>query len=162
MKTMKMYLLLSTAIMLALILSACSNNGVDVDVATPTALGIAADEMYEETAETDSEPTYYESHNNVWKPVEGSIPLEKVIEDPGSFIGTNSQTITLSGFAADISPRFFYITNYDRSAYLMIDFRGSSAFPQADDEIIISGFLTQNCCDPDLIMLTAMNFSFRD
>ena len=88
--------------------------------------------------------------------------LEDVVSNPNNFIGNHARVITLTGHVTNIGSRAFYIQNESGTAELMIDFRGSQAFPSEGDEIIITGLLIQNCCDPSLFMLNSMSFRYKD
>ena len=92
------------------------------------------------------------------------ITLEQVIQNPESFINRPASELELAGLAANITSRSFYIQcdRCDCGSELMVDFRGSQAFPQEGDSISISGELIQNCCNPDLFMLRSFGYSIND
>jgi len=85
--------------------------------------------------------------------------LETVLGNPAGF--ADSQ-LTLEGFVANVSARFFYVRNETGTAELMVDFRGNQAFPSEGEKIAVRGNLVQNCCDPNLFMLMSFGFEHME
>ena len=86
--------------------------------------------------------------------------LADVLENPTAFTSPD-QELTLTGHAANITSRFFHIQD-DNGAELMVDFRGSQAFPQEGDVISITGQLVQDCCNPDRFMLLSFAYEITN
>ena len=154
MKIMKIIIALTISIAAGIASIACAENTVELSKyeANATQTIAVGDDIREDEA-PDPEMTNPERAE-----VYGSTPLEEILSAPDYFARSHQSELTLVGFAANIGSQFFYIQNESGTAELMIDFRGSQAFPQEGDEIVIKGELIQNCCDPNLYMLRAMRF----
>jgi len=85
--------------------------------------------------------------------------IEDVAANPGSFLGT---TMNLRGFVTNVGVTFFSIENEERTAFIEVNYRGSSALPQEGEEIIVIGTMGAGCCEPDKLMLVSTRFDIVD
>ena len=90
----------------------------------------------------------------------GGTTLEMVMQNPESFVTSPPSELSLTGLATNVTPQFFYIQcqTCDCNSELMVDFRGTQAFPQAGENITVIGQLVQNCCNPNLFMLRSFQY----
>ncbi|MCL2220847.1 MAG: hypothetical protein FWC20_00795 [Oscillospiraceae bacterium] len=99
----------------------------------------------------------YDIFENELEVTNGGASINEILSNAPYLLQSQNEII-LVGYVVDVSSQFFYIQNEGESAVMKVDFRGSQAFPQIGDEIIISGQLKKDCCDPRLFMLRAMSF----
>jgi len=80
------------------------------------------------------------------------LTIEQIQNNPRSFLGE----ITLTGVVGSVDAREFMLHNEDNTFEVSVDYRGSQAFPQVGDEVIIEGELIENrpCCGGGFTIIT--------
>jgi len=96
-----------------------------------------------------------DSEQGANNPDGGTFTLEQIEINPRSYVGE----ITLIGTVGIIGHRTFVLQNEAGTFDVIIDYRGSQAFPEVGDKVSVEGRLMENrsCCD-DGFTLTSTNF----
>jgi len=89
----------------------------------------------------------------------GEISIEQIQNDPQAFLGD----ITLTGVVGEVNAREFTLISSTAAFDVTVDYRGSQAFPQVGDEVVVDGTLTENrpCCGGGFT-LTSTHFTFAE
>jgi len=82
----------------------------------------------------------------------GTFAIEQIQDDPHTFLGA----ISLIGIVGDVNSQDFTLQNGTGTFIITVDYRGSQAFPQSGDEIVVQGQLSENrpCCGPGFTLRT--------
>jgi len=81
---------------------------------------------------------------NESNPAGGAFTIEQIQDNPRAYLGE----ITITGMVSSVGSREFVLKNESNTFEVTVDFRGSQAFPQVGDKIIVDGELVENrpCC----------------
>jgi len=76
----------------------------------------------------------------------GVFAIEEIQDDPESFLGG----ISLIGTVGSVNTQDFTLNSETADFEVTVDYRGSGAFPQVGDIVMVEGQLAENrpCCGP--------------
>ena len=74
----------------------------------------------------------------------GTFTLEQIQDDPHAYLGE----ITLTGVVGSVTAHAFVLHNEAGTFAVAVEYRGSQAFPQVGDKVVVVGQLVENrpCC----------------
>jgi len=103
--------------------------------------------------------TESDSEQGANNPNGGAFTLEQIQNNPRAYLGE----ITLVGIVGSVGSRDFVLQNDANTFEVIIDYRGSQAFPQVGDKISVEGSLIENrpCCGGGFT-LTSTNFELME
>jgi len=138
MKKIKGIIILLAAFASVFALSGCADNSTAQDETNPN----NTTTQTEINTEINTENTH----------VVVALTLEQIGDNPHSFLGE----VTLTGVVGSIDAREFFLFTEDGTFEISVDYRGSQAFPQVGDEVIITGELIENrpCCGGGFTIIT--------